>query len=199
MDRTKKTLYIEKHQATDICRYSPQSGWNTLQNLQNVIPISANIINANLYISTSKTMYRMELVNQRSKVTEEEICPYLPVVSLPPHTASTLHAVKGNLFAFGGRDKDNQPSSDVLRYNSDSNTWESAGYMRSARYNVVVTTVQQDNDLDVFVFGGSFGSSKLGMRSRSLGFSFDRAVASEANTTGEWDCSTCISEKCMVE
>ena len=186
---------------TDVFFYQPQSGWSTLRNLQSVTPLSANIIHTNLYISTSKTMYRMELVNQNSEAgTRTNSSNTLPQVSLPPHTASTLHTVKGNLFAFGGRDQDNQPSSDVLRYNPDSNTWESAGYMRSARYNVVVTTVQQDNDLDVFVFGGSFGNTKLGMRSKSsLGFSLDGPVESVATTPIEWDCSTCIAEKCMVE
>ena len=143
-------------------------------------------------------MYRMELVKQKTQAGTTIIASTtLPEVPLPPYTASTLHVVKGNLFAFGGREQDNQPSSDVLRYNPVSNSWESAGYMRSARYNVVVTTVQQDNDLDVLVFGGSFGSGKLGMRSKSTQ-GFRNQEAPLAKTEG-WDCSTCIVEKCMVE
>ncbi len=75
----------------------------------------------------------------------------------PMYAGSTLHAIKDTLFSFGGRDEDNQPASDVLRYNPDTDTWESAGYMRSARYNVAVATVQ-DTTLDVVVLGGSLGS-----------------------------------------
>ncbi len=77
----------------------------------------------------------------------------------PTYAGSTLHAIKDTLFSFGGRDKDNQPTSDVLRYNPDTDTWESAGYMRSCRYNVAVATVQDTT----LVLGGSLGSSEYTM------------------------------------
>ena len=77
----------------------------------------------------------------------------------PPYSDSTLHVVKDTLFAFGGRDKDNQPTSDVLRYNSDTDSWESAGYMRTARHGVTVVTIQQEGDTEIFVIGGSIGST----------------------------------------
>ena len=87
-------------------------------------------------------------------------------IKSPPYTDSTLHVVKDTLFAFGGRDKDNQPTSDVLRYNPDTDSWESAGYMRSARYNVAVATVRQDSTYNVYAIGGSLGSSNLEMKSK---------------------------------
>ncbi len=84
-------------------------------------------------------------------------------IASPPYLESTLYGIKDTLFSLGGRDEDNQPTSDVLRYNPDTDTWESAGYMRSARYNVAVTTMQ-DSTLDVLVVGGSFGSSQHTMK-----------------------------------
>ncbi|XP_064391790.1 uncharacterized protein LOC135339578 [Halichondria panicea] len=110
----------------------------------------------------------------------------------PTYAGSTLHAIKETLFSFGGRDKDNQPTSDVLRYNPDTDTWESAGYMRSARYNVAVAIVQ-DTIIDVIVLGGSFGSSEHIMT--------ERAVESDSKTTPirpPWNNMTSIVEKCTV-
>ena len=100
----------------------------------------------------------------------------------PRYTGSTLHAIKDTLFSFGGRDKDNQPTSDVLRYNPDADTWESAGYMRSCRYNVAVATVQ-DTTMDVIVLGGSLGSSEY-------------IMPQQVHPT--WDNKTSILEKCTV-
>ena len=174
-----------------MCRlsYTPQSGWETVSDIENGTTMSAVIVNTDLYIKVDNRLYKKNLISQSS---EGNGTSTLPEITPPPHEESTLHVVKENLFAFGGRDEDNQPSSDVLRYNPGSNSWESAGYMMSARYNVVVTTVQQDNDLDVFVFGGSFGNGKLGMRSKDL-------RSQTLSSTDKWDCSTCIVEKCMVE
>ena len=169
--------------------YTPQSGWEIVSDIKNGTIMSAVIVNTDLYIKVDNRLYKKNLISQSS---EGNGTSTLPEISPPPHEGSTLQVVKENLFAFGGRDQDNQPSSDVLRYNHGSNSWESAGYMRSCRYNVVVTTVQQDNDLDVLVFGGSFGSGKLGMRSKDL-------QSQTTSSTDEWDCSTCIVEKCMVE
>ena len=98
------------------------------------------------------------------------------------YAGSTLHAIKDTLFSFGGRDKDNQPTSDVLRYNPDTDTWESAGYMRSCRYNVAVATVQ-DTTMNVIVLGGSLGSSEY-------------IMPQQVHPT--WDNKTSIIEKCTV-
>ena len=49
----------------------------------------------------------------------------------PPNRQSTLHVVKETLLAFGGMDEDNQPTSDVLRHNPDTDSWEDASYMRN--------------------------------------------------------------------
>ena len=55
-------------------------------------------------------------------------------------------------------DEDGQPSSDVNRYNPATNEWESAGYMRSCRYSVVVSSFQKnDENVDIIVVGGVLG------------------------------------------
>ena len=72
----------------------------------------------------------------------------------------TIASVENTLFALGGRDEDKQPTSDVYRYNSATNVWEAAGYMRSARYRVTVTSVIQEDSglIDVFAIGGCLGT-----------------------------------------
>ncbi len=111
----------------------------------------------------------------------------------PTYAGSTLHAIKDTLFSFGGRDKDNQPTSDVLRYNPDTDTWENAGYMRSVRYNVAVVTIQ-DTTMDVIVLGGSLGSSAHIMTERAV--ESDRGVPKSSHYS--WDNKTSIVEKCAV-
>ncbi len=108
-----------------------------------------------------------------------------------PYLGSTLYTIKDTLFSFRGRDENHQPTSDVLRYNLDTDTWESAGYMRSCRYNVAVTTMQ-DTTLDVFVVGGSFGSSRHIMKPRA--YTLDNAPQKQ----NCWDNNTSILEKCTV-
>ena len=125
--------------------------------------------------------------NQENKGEEK-----VPEVTPPPYTDSTLHVVKDTLFAFGGRDEDNQPTSDVLRYNPVTDSWESAGYMRTARYNVAVVTVQQDSAYTIHVLGGSYGSTQLTMKPKVL-------TETTTDVKEHWECSTCVTEKCTVE
>ena len=131
-------------------------------------------------------VYKRPRAPQQTNEDNTQIAP-------PPYTDSTLHVVKDMLFAFGGRDEDNQPTSDVLRYNPDTDSWESAGYMRVARYNVAVVTIQLDSDLDVMAIGGSFGSSQYVMTQRVT-----RATP-QTQAGGFWEASTSITEKCVVE
>ena len=134
-------------------------------------------------------------------------------IKSPPYTDSTLHVVKDTLFAFGGRDKDNQPTSDVLRYNPDTDSWESAGYMRSARYNVAVATGWQDSTYNVHVIGGSLGSSNLEMKSKitmSMPFNTPRTTSGslfggplklgglQYASQQSWECNSCITERCSM-
>ncbi len=114
-------------------------------------------------------------------------------IASPPYEGFTLYAIKNTLFSFGGRDRDNQPTSDVLRYNPDTDTWESAGYMRSARYNVAVTTMQDTTE--VFVVGGSFGSSHHTIKKRTYTSS---AATGFSTSTIIWESKTNILEKCTV-
>ena len=88
-------------------------------------------------------------------------------VSRPLPMKSPLCAVGGYLFAFGGKDEDNQPFSSIYRFVEETNTWKEAGYMTTARYGAAVATFQhKDDDLvDIFVIGGYLGENskmKLG-------------------------------------
>ncbi len=118
-------------------------------------------------------------------------------IASPPYEGFTLYAIKDTLFSFGGRDRDNQPTSDALRYNLDTDTWESAGYMRSARYNVAVTTMQ-DTTLDVFVLGGSFGSSQYTMKERIYRHDTPASMMGFGAASLDWSDNTSILEMCTV-
>ncbi len=144
---------------------------------------------------------------QTAPKTQREIQTATACAS-PKYAGSTLHAIKDTLFSFGGRDEDNQPTSDVLRYNPDTDTWESAGYMRSCRYNAAVATVQ-DTTLDVIVLGGSLGSSEHMMPLQVNPPSEPVVQASSLFSNGlfslpspqsppPWDNKTSIIEKCTV-
>ncbi len=67
--------------------------------------------------------------------------------------------------------------------------------MRSARYNVAVATVQQDNTTEVYVLGGEFGNNKLKMKPK-LGMSTESTPTDQ--TPANWDCCTNIVEKCTL-
>ncbi len=136
------------------------------------------------FVETARGIYRQKINDS------DEPCEPIKTIVLPPYKAFTLHVLKDTLLSFGGRDSDYQPTSDVLRYNPDTDTWESAGYMRSARYNVAVATVQQDNTTEVYVLGGEFGSTKLKMT--------PKLPTARSQTPADWDCSTSMVEKCTL-
>ena len=151
-----------------------------------------------LFIETDKCIYRQKINSaseSETKSDEPNEPPNDKEIVLPPYKAFTLHVLKDTLLSFGGRDEDYQPTSDVLRYNPDTDTWESAGYMRSARYNVAVATVQQDNTTEVYVLGGEFGSTKLKMKPK---LQTNTESTPTGQTPANWDCSTSIVEKCIL-
>ncbi len=125
----------------------------------------------------------------RHQVAKEEEDTTSKEIAYPPYKGFTLHVIKDTLFSFGGRDEDNQPTSDVLRYNKYTDTWDSAGYMRSSRYNAAVTTMQQSDTTEVYVLGGELGSSKLPMQLKLN-------TCKESKKDEDWTCSTSIVEKC---
>ena len=164
---------------------------------------SAAIVGTTLYAHTDEQLCKVALVTEKkvekkseykAAATKVKKTEFLPVsyCSKHPHPGSTIHVVKKSLFSFGGRDKDNQPTSDVLRYNPDTDTWESAGYMRSCRYNATVATINQAENLDVIVLGGSFGSSQYVMKPRLQ-------TKTKTDNKQEWEDATSIVERCAVE
>ena len=137
----------------------------------------------------------------RNQLATQRLLQSATACASPTYAGSTLHAIKDTLFSFGGRDKDNQPTSDVLRYNPDTDTWESAGYMRNARYNVAVATVQ-DTTMNVIVLGGSLGSSEHIMPQQVNSPSEPVLQRYSARASPQppptWDNKTSIIEKCTV-
>ena len=143
----------------------------------------------------------------KSSESDIESVEALKKIAVPPYKAFTLHVLKDTLLSFGGRNEDNQPTSDVLRYNPDTDTWENAGYMRSARYNVAVATVQQDTTTEVYVLGGEFGTKlkmkpKLHVQTQACTRTHNimhTVVSTQAQQApADWDCSTSIVEKCTL-
>ena len=106
-----------------------------------------------VFVSNGIQTFSLNLISRSA-----EIIPVAEITQLP-HSMYTIASVENTLFAFGGRDEDNQPTSDVYRYNSAANIWEAAGYMRNARYGVTVTSVVQEDSglIDVFAIGGCVG------------------------------------------
>ncbi len=204
-----------------MCRIRKQQSWipgTTIIPAAAVVNLeSAAVVGTNLYVLTDEQLWKVTLATEEEdKIqgqaaatklkTTADIVYYskpdlLPVsyYSKPPHPGSTIHAVKNTLFAFGGRDKDNQPTPDALRYNPDTDTWESAGYMRSCRYNVAVATINQAENLDVIVIGGSFGSSQYVMKPRMQTETHNKQDKAEEKVISEWVDDTSIVERCAVE
>ena len=92
-------------------------------------------------------------------------------IASPPHQMYALCVVRHCLFAFGGKDCDNQPFSTVYQYDPEAvhDVWKPAGNMCSSRYGVATTIFKRGDNglLDVFVIGGYLGQSetfKLGCR-----------------------------------
>ena len=230
-EHTAKTSYY------NVLQRQSKSDWKTICRLSETPLESAAMVGGDLYVLAGGKMFKITIPENEESASQqctpvqqpathrnvpvasnytpyyrETTFPQPASVTKPLFEGSTLHVVKDTLFAFGGRDKDNQPTSDVLRYNPDTDSWESAGYMRSARYNVAMATVQQNDNLDVMAIGGSFGSSQFVMRPRmNPGIpspakqltSQDTCSSEIAPIAGEvpisWENPTSIMEKCVVE
>ena len=136
------------------------SKWSGAKELQKAfLPPKANRISyalneSNLYVSTDSAIYCINTNDQAEKIMVTEI-------RLPSLAKFTICGANDTIFSFGGRDQDDQPNSDVSRYNPATNEWEPAGYMRSCRYSVTVTPFLRDKEnKDVIVVGGILGESK---------------------------------------
>ena len=194
----------EKSNTTSYCRvfrYSSYHRWELIGDTGESLCIapleSAALAGSALYIKFGGKMYKLpiegaELVSEQSPKKQEFVQMKTP--NMPLLEGSTLHAINNELFAFGGRDSDNQPTSDVLRYNPDTDTWESAGYMRSCRYNVAVVNVEVGTRKEVFVLGGSFGSKGLQISSKVHA----STTTSTTSSNDDWECSTSMTEKCAL-
>ena len=154
--KLQRSLYVFPSQ------YS-QSGYQSSQYHYDDYQASFAAMKGSIYVSNGKQVYCIDLRNP-----EAETIPVVEIARLPL-LQYTISSVNGTLFAFGGKDEDNQPSSDIYRYNSCSEIWEPAGYMRSARYGALVIPVAENGDTQVFVIGGNLGSTnKESLRSRVM-------------------------------
>ena len=194
--------------ACHVFSYSSGHSWEKISDMEAPRSItfkSAALAGSSLYIQSGEKMHKLaieglktaELVPELSPAKKQKTEEFVQMTSpnMPPLKGSTLHAINNKLFSFGGRDEDNQPTSDVLRYNPDTDTWESAGYLRSARYNVAVANVEIDTKKEVFVLGGSFGSKSL---QTPLKVHAPSTISSTTSSNDDWECSTSMMEKCVV-
>ena len=111
------------------------------------------ISNSNLYVSTGSSIYSIDTNDKGEKIMVTEI-------RLPSLSRFTICSANDTVFTFGGMDEDGQLSSDVNRYHPATNEWEPAGYMRSCRYSVIVSSFQKvDENVDtgIIVVGGVLG------------------------------------------
>lgn len=150
----KKELYLRQYSG---------SSWSKAEQLKTAflgsvgIKVSYAIVKANLCVYTGSN--KVYIVHTQLK---EGVKVMVTDVNLPRSlTMSTICGVNDTLFSFGGRDIDNQPSSDIYRYNPDTKNWQPAGYMRSCRFSVIISPFIRDskNETEVFVIGGYFGGT----------------------------------------
>ena len=120
-------------------------------------------LQGSMYVSNGQQVHCIDL-----RYPEAEIIPVVKIAQIPL-LQYTISSVDGTLFSFGGRDEENQPSSDIYHYNSCSETWEPAGYMRNARYGALVIPVTENGDTtQVIVVGGCLGRNKERLCSRAV-------------------------------
>ena len=106
-----------------------------------------------LYVNNGTAIYCIDTKQPGEKLT-------VSTITLPSLVMTSICFVNDTMFSFGGKDEDEQPSSDVNRYNSQTKMWEPAGYMRSCRYSTVVSPFLQDkDDIGILVVGGILGKS----------------------------------------
>ena len=154
LQTAKKELYLRQYSG---------SSWSKAEQLKTAflgsvgMKISYAIVQADLCVYTGNN--KVYIVHTQLK---EGVKVMVTDVSLPRSlTMSTICGVNDTLFSFGGRDLDDQPSSDINRYNPGTKKWEPAGYMRSCRFSVIISPFIRDskNETEVFVVGGYFGGT----------------------------------------
>ena len=135
----------------DIYVFPPQPSQSVYQSSQYHYQTSFAAKKGSIYVCDGKQVHCIDLRNP-----EAETIPVVDIARLPL-LQYTISSVDGTLFAFGGKDEDNQPSSDVYRYSPCSEVWEPAGYMRSARYSALVIPVTENGNTKIVVIGGNLG------------------------------------------
>ena len=151
--RNQKELYLRQYHGSSWSK-AEQLNSNTFLDTNQV---SYAIVQADLYVCTGTDKVYIVHTQLRTglRVKVTDIC-------LPQSLSmSTICGVNNTVFSFGGRDRDNQPSSDINRYNPTTKKWEPAGYMRSCRFSVIISPFIRDNkdDVEIFVVGGYLGGT----------------------------------------
>ena len=138
------------------------SSWSKAEQLNSNMFLGTNqvsyaIVQEDLYVCTGTD--KVYIVHTQLK---EGVRVKVTDIRLPQSLSmSTICGVNNTVFSFGGRDRDNQPSSDINRYNPTTKKWEPAGYMRSCRFSVIISPFIRDNkdDVEIFVVGGYLGGT----------------------------------------
>ena len=155
LDRMSLYLLIQNEQREVYLKTFHDSKWSKSLKLQTGFlssQASYALLLPHLYVSTNSGIYCIDT---------EQCVEKLMVASIPspPSLAmSTICGVGDTMFSFGGKDEDGQPSSDIFRYNPATNEWEPAGYMRSSRYSITISSFLKDEEnTDIIAVGGIFG------------------------------------------
>ena len=113
------------------------------------------------YHSPSKSVFTCSLPDLLSSNTPRsrtrQTCPGVwENTSSLPVTKSTLVSFRGHLLAIGGRDDSDNPTSDIYRYDSHTDSWAVASQMKNKRSLCVAVTFPGDL---LMVVGGQTGST----------------------------------------
>lgn len=135
--------------------------YSFLDNIRVPTRISYATSQSNLYVCNGSIIY---CINPTITCAVDQVEVSTVDVSSLGLTSVSICSVNETIFSFGGKDEDDQPTSSVYRYSSQTKEWEPAGYMRSCRFSATVTPyVPQDGTTDntnIIVVGGEYGSVK---------------------------------------
>ena len=142
--------------------------WTTISPLpQKLATLSATLCGDTLYLaggtgtgsksvftcSVAELMTPPNTLGSRIRHTfsqSQNVCSSLPV------TLSTLVSFSGDLLAIGGRDDSQNPTSDVYRYDSHTDTWNVVSQMKNKRSLCFAATLPADR---IIVVGGYYSNS----------------------------------------
>ena len=132
----------------------PTELWSETSQLQKqILSVALHSQSQTIYVNTDQDMYSVRVSSPESvessqssestttattataakgsTTTEAKLEMTVAMHAAPPQKMSTLSVIDGYLFAFGGKDEDNQPFATIYCYSPETNSWSGAGSMLS--------------------------------------------------------------------